>query len=129
MDILDKAKELGELIGASEEMAKLKKSEQALESDQKSIALLSDFKKLQTEMMNAMEGNEDKLLIASIKGKLLSKQEEINNYAVTKEYLETKSAFDGMMKQINDVIVFGITGEEPSSCSHSDCSSCGCGCE
>ncbi|MDP4180892.1 MAG: YlbF family regulator [Bacillota bacterium] len=126
MDIIEKAKELGNLIRESQEMLKLKKSEELLMQDEKGKGLLNDLYMIQEEMSNALSETNDKEIFENIKLKFAQKQKEIQAYDVTRTYLEAKSMVDGLMKKINDVIIFSITGEEP--CSDSDCSSCGCGC-
>lgn len=127
MDITAKAKELGKMIGGSQEMNNLKKAEADIAADEKAASLLNDYKLLQIEMVRATKENKSSDIIDDIKVRLLSKQEEINEYETTRFYLESKSKFDKLMKTINDVIIFAITGEDP--CSPSKCSSCGGGCK
>jgi len=127
MDIIQKATDLGAAIGASEQMTALKNAEAALESDDRAKTLLNDYKLLQMEVVKATKEKREKDVIDSIKERLLKKQEELNNYKTTKDYLVAKSEFDAFMKQINNVIIFAITGEEP--CSPSKCGSCGGGCK
>ncbi|HEX3029561.1 MAG TPA: YlbF family regulator [Clostridia bacterium] len=127
MDILDKAKELGTMIANSPEMEKLARAEEMMESDQKAKTLLNDYKLLQIETVKATKENREKSVIDSIKDRLLAKQEEINKYEVTLNFIEAKNNFDALMKTINDVIVHSITGEEP--CSSDKCKSCGGGCK
>ncbi len=126
MDIIEKAKELGNMIKESSEMAELKNSEAKMMQDEKARAILNDLYLLQDEMSKAMSEGKDREVLEGIKQKFVSKQNEMQNYDITKSYLEDKSKFDNLMKQINDVIVYSMTGEEP--CSDSDCGSCGCGC-
>ncbi|MCX7709637.1 MAG: YlbF family regulator [Clostridia bacterium] len=127
MDIVTKAKELGKMIGESEEMTNLKKAEAGIEQDPKAGTLMNDYKLLQIEMVRATKENRPKDVIEEIKGRLLAKQEEINQYETTLFYLESKTKFDKLMKNVNDVIIFAISGEEP--CSPHKCSSCGGGCK
>ncbi|MCR4434356.1 MAG: YlbF family regulator [Clostridiales bacterium] len=126
MDIIQKAKELGQMIGDSEEMLNLKESEAEIEQDDRARTLMNDYKLLQVELVKATREKRDSAIIEEIKGRLVSKQEEINHYDVTARYLTAKKIFDGFMKEINDVIIYSITGEEP--CSSGKCSSCGGGC-
>ncbi len=126
MDIIEKAKELGNMIKESSEMAELKNSEAKMMQDEKARTILNDLYLLQDEMSKAMSEGKDREVLEGIQQKFISKQNEMKNYDITKSYLEDKSKFDNLMKQINDVIVYSMTGEEP--CSDSDCGSCGCGC-
>lgn len=125
MDIITKASELGKLIADSKEMSRLKQSEVDMENDSQAQTLMNEYKQLQIEMVRAAKSNSEKEVLDEIKARLLNKQQEINDYPVTKEYLEAKAQFDAFMKKINDVIIFSITGEE--TCSPSKCGSCsGC---
>lgn len=122
---MEKARELGKMIAASEEMAKLKDAEAALERDAKARTLMNDYKLLQIEIVKATREGRDKSILDSIKERLLAKQDEINKYEITGNYLAAKTNLDNFIKKINDVIIFSITGEEP--CAPNKCSSCpGC---
>lgn len=127
MDIMTKAKELGELIASSSEMASFKNYEAQMEQDDKAKTLLNDYKQLQIEMVRAAKESKDKETVDSIKVRLLQKQDEINEYDTTKNYLKAKSDVDNLMKTVNNVIIHAITGEDP--CSPSKCGSCGGGCK
>ncbi len=120
-----KARELGEALGDSPEYLRLRKAETALETDERGMGLMEDYRLLQIEMVKATRENKGEVQIGEIKDMLMAKQKEINEYSVTLEYLEAKNAFDSLMKNVNDVITYAITGE---TCSPSKCSSCGGGC-
>lgn len=126
MDVILKAKELGEGIADSKEMKRLKESDANLQNDTKAISLMSEYKQLQIELVRASKEKKDAGTIDGIKEKLLNKQQQLYDFEITNEYLEAKSQFDNFMKKINDVISFAITGEE--QCSPSKCGSCG-GCK
>ena len=126
MDVLIKARELGETIGESAELLRLKKAEAALEGDDRGMALMEDYRLLQIELVKATREKKGEVQISEIKDMLMEKQKELNTYPITLEYLEAKNTFDSLMKNINDVITFAITGEE--ACSPSKCSSCGGSC-
>ena len=49
-----------------------------------------------------------------------------DKYEITKKYIETKLKIDELIKKVNDIMIFTITGEV--SCNTNDCSSCN-GCE
>ncbi|HOP92915.1 MAG TPA: YlbF family regulator [Acetivibrio thermocellus] len=125
MDIFTKAKELGEWISNSDEMTNYKKWEASLERDHKARAILREYQYLQTEMVRAAQEDKDKSVIDDIKERLLSKFDEINNNEITRNYIESKEKLDRLIKKVNDVLVYSISGEEP--CPSDDCSSCsGC---
>ena len=126
MDIIIKAKELGEGIADSIEMKRLKSSDAALQGDTKAMSLLKEYKQLQMELVKASKGKNDGETLDGIKEMLLKKQQQLYDYEITNEYLEAKAGFDKFMQNINDVITFSITGEE--QCAPDKCSSCG-GCK
>lgn len=126
MDIYDKARELGIMLSESEELVTLKKCEAELESDSKSIEMLSEFKRLQDEMMEAIQSDLGKEVIEERKNALMAKQKEINEYEITMNFFNAKAGFESLMKQVNDIIAFLVKGEE--GCSADSCASCsGCG--
>lgn len=123
MDIVSKAKELGDLIALSKEMGELKRAEQLLEADGRAKGLLEDYNALQMEMVKAVREGRDSTAIREAQKRLFDKREEIDGYEITAGYLKAKTEFDGLMKTVNDVLVFTVTGEEP--CSPNRCGSCG----
>lgn len=127
MDIIKKATELGTMIKDSEQMTILKKAEQDVQNDDRARTILNDYSALREEMVKAMEKEANEVAIEDIKKMLMAKHDEINTYEVTKKYVDASTQYEKLMKTINDVITFAITGEE--KCSDSDCGSCGCGCK
>lgn len=127
MDITLKAKELGELIADSPEMERLSTAEETIQMDDKSIQMLNEYKDLQIKVVTAAKENREKSEIDVIREELMKKQQELNDYDVTREFFEAKMKFDNLMKTINDVIIQAITGEE--ACSPDHCDSCGGGCK
>lgn len=126
MDALILAKELGEAIANSKEMNELKEADARLQDDQMGTALMNEYKQMQIELVRASREKRDNETLDEIKEMLIKKQQQMNDYEITGRYLETKSAFDKFMKNINDIITFAITGETP--CAPDKCGSCG-GCK
>ena len=127
MDILIKAKELGTMIGNSNEMNEFKRWEENLERDHKARAMLNEYQSFQREMVKAAHENSEKSVLDDIKEKLISKYNEINDCEATRNYIESKEKLDNLIKKVNDVLIYSITGEE--SCSAHNCSSCSGGCK
>ncbi|AEV68351.1 YlbF family regulator [Acetivibrio clariflavus] len=126
MDIISKARELGNMIGSSEEMMNFRKWEESLAKDHKARALLKEYQEIQSEMVMAVHQNSEKEKLDKIKQKLLEKYDEVNQCDVTRNYIESKEKLDMLIKKVNDVLIYSITGEEP--CSAEGCSSCSGGC-
>ncbi|MHB8065676.1 MAG: YlbF family regulator [Ruminiclostridium sp.] len=126
MDITAKARELGLMLANSQEMELYKNSESAMQSDEKSTKLMSEYKQLQIDMVKRTREGAGVEIIEETKQKLLAKQQEINEYDITYNFLTAKANLEALMKKVNDIIVFSITGEP--TCSDDKCSSCGGGC-
>jgi len=127
MDITEKARELGLMLANSQEMELYKNSESAMQSDEKSTKLMSEYKQLQIDMVKRTREGADTEIIEETKQKLLAKQQEINEYDLTYNFLTSKANLEALMKKVNDIIVFSITGEP--TCTDDKCSSCGGGCK
>jgi len=124
-DIVTKAKELGIMLRDSKEMANFKRTEVDFQNDLKAEELFEEYKQLQVEMVRVTKGDSGNEIIEEVKERLLAKHKEINEYDITRNYLEAKASLDAFMRQVNDVIMYTVSGEE--SCSSGSCSSCsGC---
>lgn len=120
--IIEKTRELGELIANSDEMKKVKEAEAAQEADENAKTLLVEFN------MNRMNLGRD------IQNGKISEEEavKLNNEAFNKmvessetikAYVEAKKELDRVVTEVNGILNYYITGQAPG-CSH-DCSSCG----
>ena len=127
MDITEKARELGLMLASSTQMETYKNAESAMLSDEKSTKLMSEYKQLQIEMVKRTRESAETEVIEDTKQKLLAKNKEITEYDITYDFLTSKTNLDALMKKVNDIIIFSISGE--SACSDDKCSSCGGGCK
>lgn len=123
MDILMKAKELGMLISGSEELRRLQESEIRANQDEKATKMLEEYKLKQMEFMKSLRQGDDKDKVEKLRDELKEKQRELNDYEITRNFLEGKKEFEDLMKSVNNVITHEITGE--SSCGAGGCASCG----
>ncbi|MBP3360277.1 MAG: YlbF family regulator [Clostridia bacterium] len=121
-EIIEKTRELGEMIRDSAEMKKLKEAEANQAQDENAKTLMMEFN------MNRMNLGRD------LQSGKLTEEEAIkrNNEAfenmvaksdAIREYVEAKKELDRIVTEVNEVLNFYITGHS-SGCSH-DCSSCG----
>lgn len=125
MSILEKAKELGMLIADSEEMKNLKESELMVYQDEKAKKLVEEHKNVQLEFVKGLRGNLSKEEIEELKTKLEEKQKELNEYNVTRYFLNSKREFDSLVKDINNIMTYEITGKQ--ACDGHSCGTCsGC---
>ncbi len=121
-EVLEKARELGELIRNSAEMKSTKDAELLQERDDEARELMKEFNMQRMNLARDMQSGK------------LSREEAVkkNNEAfdgllkkseVIKNYIDAKKKFDSMVNQVNQILNFYITGQD-SSCTH-DCSTCG----
>lgn len=121
-EIIEKARELGEMIQASEEMKNVKNLEILQENDDKAQELLKEFNMQRMNLARDMQSNKITREEAIKKNNeafddMISKSETI------KKYIEAKKEFDALVNQVNQILNFYITGQDPN-CTH-DCSTCG----
>lgn len=125
MDIFETAKQLGTMLANSEQMTRLKNAEANLEGDSTANELMNKYKELQVKVVRATKARAEKQEIEALREELMAHQAALNENAVTKEFLESKTEFENFTKTINQVITYAMTGEE--GCSSSNCGSCsGC---
>ena len=122
MTLLEKAHELGEMIQESPEMQALKAAEAAQEADAEAQELLKAFN---LKRMNLVRDMQAEKITREEATKLNSEafSEMVEGSATIKAYVEAKKDFDAVVQQINGIINFYITGQDPN-CTH-DCSTCG----
>lgn len=127
MDVFEAAKNLGTMIANSEEMTRLKNAEAELEGDDTAKGLMDKYKELQLKVVRATKARVSKEELDVLKAELVAHQATLDINAITKEYLESKTAFDNFTKTINQVIQYSMTGEGEEGCSPSKCGGCsGC---
>lgn len=123
-EIADKARELGEMIQSSEEMKKVKNLEILQENDDNAQEILREFNLQRMNLARDMQSGKISREDAVKKNNeafdaMIAKSETIKNY------IEAKKEFDALVNQINQILNFYITGQDPN-CTH-DCSTCsGC---
>lgn len=124
-EIIEKAKELGALLQSSEQILKYNAAKSAYEQDETVQKLVQEFNLHRMTMMSLSDAEEqDADRIAEVEERIKGVYEKIMANEKMQAMQETAKAVEEMMGQVNGVISFYVTGEEPSSCTH-DCSTCG----
>lgn len=122
MTILEQAHELGKMIKECPEMEAMKIAEAAQEADAQAQELLKAFNlkrmNLARDMQEQKISRED-----AVKANNEAFSELLEKSEVIKNYIEAKKSFDAVVQEINGVLNFYITGQEPG-CTH-NCSTCG----
>lgn len=122
MDIFEKTRELGEMIRASKEMEEVKAAEAAQEADETAQALLKEYNLKRMNLVRDMQSGKITHEEAVKQNSELFDATIANNETIA-AYIEKKKQFDGMVNEINQILNYYITGQEPG-CTH-NCSSCG----
>lgn len=122
MDIFEKTRELGEMIRASKEMEEVKAAEAAQEADETAQTLLKEYNLKRMNLVRDMQAGKITHEEAVKQNSELFEATIANNEIIA-AYIEKKKQFDGMVNEINQILNYYITGQEPG-CTH-DCSSCG----
>ena len=124
MDILEKTRELGQMIVDSEEMKAYKAAEEAQAKDEEAQTIMQEYNikrmNLARDMQNGKISREE-----AVAENTKAFDEVLEKSPSIKTYVEAKKAFDNLVNQVNRIINYYITGEDPN-CTH-DCSTCsGC---
>ena len=125
MTITEQAHELGKLIKASSEMTAYKEAEERQKNDEEAIKLMQEFNLNRMNLARDMQ--EGKIT----QEEAVKKNNEAFNEMVEKSeaisaFIEAKKEFDAVISEINGILNYYITGQEPG-CTH-DCSCCSGGC-
>ena len=124
MDYVEAASLLGSSIALSGEFQTWKEAEAALIIDPKAQTLIKEYKDLQVRMVEGSRQDLAKEELERIRDTLMAKQQQLNEYEVTKKYFDAKKGFENMMSTVNDIIQHYL--EDGGGCTGS-CSTCpGC---
>lgn len=122
MTIMEKAHELGEMIKNSPEMAAMDKADEAQQNDETAQTLLSEYNMKRMNLARDMQAGKLQQAEAIVKNNEAF-SEMVEKSKTIKEYVEAKKNFDNLVQEVNKIINYYITGQDPN-CTH-DCSTCG----
>lgn len=121
-EIFEKARELGALIQESELMKNAKNAEILQENDDTAQELMREYNTKRLDLARDMQ-NGKITREEAVKQNNEAFDELLKKSDVIKKHIEAKQEFDGMVNQVNQILNFYITGQDPN-CTH-DCSTCG----
>ena len=122
MTITEQTHELGKLIKASAEMEAYKAAEEAQMNDEEAKKLMQEFNMQRMNLARDMQ--EGKISQEeAVKKNNEAFEAMVEKSEVIKNFIEAKKAFDAVISEINGILNFYITGQEPG-CTH-NCSTCG----
>jgi len=128
MDIFEKARELGQMLAASEQNQRVIHAEIAQTNDEEAQKLLMHYNEKRKEIARKMkEGQSGPEEMEAFRNELQNEFNVLLENKNIKEYIEAKKSFDQLVRTVNDILNYYITGEEKSGCSSRSCSGCsGC---
>ena len=122
MTIFEKAHELGEMIKESPEMKAMDLAEGAQANDAEAQELLKEYNMKRMNIVRDMQAGKIQQAEAIIKNNEAF-AELTKKSQVIVDYVEAKKAFDNLVGEVNKILNYYITGQDPN-CTH-DCSTCG----
>ena len=123
-DVLDKTRELGVLIQASEQMKNMKNAEILQANDDKAQELMKEYNLTRLNLARDMQAGKISREDA-VKKNNEAFDDIVERSDTIKKYIAAKKEFDTLVNQVNQILNFYITGQDPN-CTH-DCSTCsGC---
>lgn len=120
--IIAKTRELGEMIQSSEQMKNVKNMEILQQNDENAQKLLEEFNLQRINLARDMQ-NEKISREEAVKKNNEAFEAMLGKSETIRKYIDAKKDFDMLVNQINQVLNFYITGQDPN-CTH-DCSTCG----
>ena len=125
MQIFEIASELGKALSKDARLIKLEEAKKAYEADEKLQNYLIEYD-VQQKALSAQIDSEslDKEFVTLIQNRI----DELYNIITTMPSFialdAAQNEVNKLMDLVNSTIMYNVTGEVPSSCTH-DCSSCG----
>ena len=125
-NIYDKAKELGQMIQNSPEMAAMAEADKKQLADPQAQEMIKAYNLVRMNLARkAQSDNITKEEMDKIRQELTDEFTKLTENQNIAEYVNAKRAFDTMITAINDILSRYITGDDqPHTCT-SDCSTCG----
>lgn len=127
MEIFELATALGKKLKDDERLIALENAKKAYEEDADLKQYMMEYTVQEKAMQAAISNEErDMQLIEAVQGRIDTLYKQISEHPVFVQLNQAQAAVNELMNAVNNTIMFQITGEEPSSCTH-NCSTCsGC---
>jgi cell fate (sporulation/competence/biofilm development) regulator YlbF (YheA/YmcA/DUF963 family) len=109
MSVIEKAKDLGQVLIDSAEFEELKKKESALYDNEDATSLLEEYEQLNKQLQMARANGQE--INESQQKKLQSLQMKMEQNPAIKSYIESQKEFNEVMNSVNEIINGFITGQ------------------
>ena len=127
MEIFEIAQLLGKTLKEDERLKRLEAAKKRYEESPELGKLMVEYEVQQKALENeVVKPEKDTHFIDIIQNRINDLYQNIVNHPVFVELNEAQNVVNELMNSVNQTIMFNITGEKPSDCTH-NCSTCsGC---
>ena len=128
-DIIEKARELGQMIADSDEIKALKGAEELQLADPAAQEDMMEYANVREKAAaKAQDPNMTKEGFEEIQKDMEEAFRKLMTHENIKRYVDANNAFKTLIDQVNAIIAFYVKGEEQQGGCSGNCSSCG-GCK
>lgn len=128
MEIFEIAAQLGKTLKEDERLVRLENAKKAYQEDPELGKMMIEYEVQQKALENeVVKPEKDMHFIDIIQDRINVLYKNITEHPTFMELNDAQEAVNELMNAVNSTIMFNITGELPSSCTH-NCSTCGGGC-
>lgn len=125
-NIIEKARELGQMISESDEFKALKGAEDLQLADPEAQQMMMDYSVTREALSKrAAADGVTKEDLENIQKEAQDAFEKLLTNKNIKRYIDANQAFKTLIDQVNAIIAFYVKGEEQSGGCSGNCSSCG----
>lgn len=127
-NVFELAMILGKALKKDPRMIRMENARKSYEQDAALNTLMAEYEVQQKAIENVAQGEGfDAEMIDMIQNRMDELYTQITKHPVFIELNAAQEDVNTLMNSVNNTIMFAITGEMPSGCTH-DCSTCGGGC-
>ena len=128
MEIFEIAAQLGKALKEDERLVRLENAKNAYKENPDLGKMMIEYEVQQKALENeVVKPEKDTQFIDIIQNRINDLYRAIMDHPVFVELNEAQTVVNDLMNSVNSTIMFNITGELPSDCTH-NCSTCGGGC-
>lgn len=125
-EIIEKARELGQMLAESDEFKALKGAEELQLSDPEAQELMMEYANTRESLgKRATSGDATKEDFESIQKEAEQAFNKLLENQNIKRYLDANQTFKNLIDQVNAIIAFYVKGEQQSGSCSGNCSTCG----
>ena len=126
--VTEKAKELGEALQKDAAYTKLQEAQAIFDADTELQENIQKFNDMQAAFSEKRQQQGDDEALNKLAQELVEFRGQIMENPAMQQYNTAKQGFDSLIEEVNNILYFYMTGEEPhQGCSPEQCSGCsGC---